>query len=156
VREPVTVAVEPWSDTLYEQEMRPLVEAHAREVGHDARGRFKLDLALMRVCAEHGALLVMVARRAGRMVGYLTWNISPDVEAEGLLIAQQGGWYVAPGQWRAATLLFDASIDVLRAEGVDRAFPHHRTQGRGKGLGRFFRRRGAWLIQHTYCLQIGG
>ena len=151
-----TIALEPWTDALYELEMRPLVEAHAREVEHDARSRFKLDLAIMRTCAEHGVLRVMVARRGGRMVGYLTWNITRDVEAEGMLIAQQGGWYVAPGQWRAAVQLFDDSIDMLRTEGVERAFPHHRTEGRGKGIGRFFQRRGAKLIQHTYCLWIGG
>jgi hypothetical protein len=34
-------------------------------------------------------------------------------------------------------------------------FPHHRLHGRGAGLGRFFRRRGASEIQRTYCLQIG-
>lgn len=153
--EAVTVAIEPWSDALYQQEMRPLAEAHAREVEHDARDRFKLDLAIMRVCAEHGALKVVIARRGGEMVGYLTWNVTPDVEAEGQLIAQQGGWYVAPGHPRAAVMLFDASIDMLRAEGVKRAFPHHRTHGRGAHIGRFFLRRGAELIQHTYCLQIG-
>lgn len=151
----LAVAAEPWTDALYEQEMRPLVEAHAREVEHDAGSRFKLDMAIMRACAEHGVLRVMIARRAGAMVGYLTWNITPDVEAEGLLIAQQGGWYVAPGNWRAAVALFDASLDVLRAAGVHRAFPHHRCNGRGANLGRFFRRRGATLIQHTYSLLIG-
>lgn len=148
------VAAEPWTDALY-AEMRPLIEAHAREVDHDARSRFKLDLAIMRACAEHGVLKVLIARLGGEMVGYLTWNVSRDVEAEGMMIAQQGGWYVAPGHARAAIQLFDASIVMLRAEGVERAFPHHRVNGRGANIGRFFQRRGASLIQHTYCLWIG-
>lgn len=149
------VCVEPWTDALYE-EMRPLIEAHAREVEHDARDRFKLDLAIMRACAEHGVLKVMIARQDGQMVGYLTWNVTRDVEAEGVLIAQQGGWYVMPGHALAAVRLFDASVDLLRAEGVERAFPHHRVNGRGANIGRFFQRRGAQLIQHTYCMRIGG
>jgi hypothetical protein len=153
--EPIVVCCEPWTDALYEQELHPLVEAHAREVAHDAGAHFKLDLEIMRAIAAHGVLKVLVARRAGRAVGYLTWNLSRDVEAEGMLIAQQGGWYVAPGNWRAAVMLFDASIEVLRDAGVHRMFPHHRLQGRGAGLGRFFRRRGASEIQRTYCLQIG-
>jgi hypothetical protein len=125
-------------------------------VDHDAKGRFKLDLAIMRACAEHGVLKVLIARLGAGMVGYLTWNVSRDVEAEGELIAQQGGWYVAPGHPRAAVRLFDASLALLKAEGVDRVFPHHRVNGRGAHIGRFFQRRGAVLIQHTYSLRIGG
>jgi hypothetical protein len=34
-------------------------------------------------------------------------------------------------------------------------FPHHRTQGRGARIGRFFMRRGAKHIQQTYSLWIG-
>lgn len=152
----VVVAETPWGDAIW-AEIKPLAEKHALEVdgGVEPRRPFKLDERLMRALAAGGVLHLIVARAAGRVIGYFTWNVMPDVESEGLIIAQQGAWYLEPGFPRVATMMFDASIDMLRSLGVKMIYPHHRTQGRGDGIGRFFRRRGAKHIQQTYSLWIG-
>lgn len=138
-------------------EASPLAHAHAEEVdgGVEPRRRFKVDEPRMNAICEMGVLKLITAHKDGRMVGYFTWNVTVDLESEGLLIGQQGAWYCAPGNWRAAVLMFDYSIEVLKENGVQCIFPHHRTQGRGANIGRFFMRRGAKLIQFGYCLWIG-
>lgn len=152
----MNVQLEPWTDELW-ADLKPLAEAHSQEVdgGVEPKRKFALDLRLMRLLADAGSLIVVVARQNGQAIGYFTWNIAPDVESEGLVIAQQGAWYVAPGHPRAAVELFECSMSELRACGVECVFPHHRTQGRGADIGKFFLRRGAKLIQHSYCLWIG-
>lgn len=140
-------------------EAKALAEAHSAEVdsGVEPRRRFAVDEARMEFCYQAGALKLLVARSpVGAMLGYFSWMISPDLECLGLVIAQQGAWYVSPGHPRVARALFLRSIVELRTLGVQHIFPHHRTQGRGAGLGKFFQRQGAKLIQHTYSLWIGG
>lgn len=150
------IVLEPWSDAWW-HDARELAESHFEEVdgGVEPRRRFKLDTRLMALLDQAGSLKIVTARLGNRMVGYFTWNIAPDVESEGLLIAQQGAWYVEPGHWRLAARMFDHSVGVLKDCGVQCIFPHHRTQGRGCNIGRFFQRRGAKLTQMTYTLWIG-
>ena len=150
------VELEPWD--AFWQEARPLAEAHSVEVdsGVEPRRRFKVDEHQMRLLQKYGVLKVFALRKDGALVGYLTWQISKDVESEGLTIAQQGAWYVAPGHARGARLLFMRSVETLRDRfQVQHIFPHHRTQGRGDSLGRFFERLGAKKIQETYSLWVG-
>lgn len=152
----VTVELESWDQ--FWPEAVPLVRCHFTEVesGVEPRRRNELDTEMMAALSRHGALKLFSARNvAGELIGYLTWTLTPDVESRGLLIAMQGGWYVLPGHPRAAVQLFETSLEVLRGLGVRCVYLHHRTQGRGDALGKFFRRRGGKLIQHTYSLWIG-
>jgi hypothetical protein len=150
------VALEPWTDAFW-AEMEPLANDHFHEVDGDVEPNrpFELDLRLMKAISDAGALMLISARKAGTLIGYFTWNIAPDVESRGLLIGQQGAWYVRPGHPRIAAKMFHVAIAELKARGVQCVFPHHRTQGRGANIGRFFKRRGAKDIQRTYCLWIG-
>lgn len=152
-----SITIEPWSDAWW-ADARKLAEDHFEEVdgGIEPQRPFKLDKRLMSVMDAHGCLKLITIRESGRMIGYYTWNITPDVESEGLLIGQQGAWYIEPGHPRAAVKAFDYAVQALRQMGVQCIYPHHRTQGRGRNIGRFFERRGAKLIQHTYSLWIGG
>ncbi len=140
-------------------EVRGLTEAHSEEVdsGVESRREFKLDLEQLQAASDWGILRIYTARRPeGQLVGYLTWQISMDLESEGLKIAQQGAWYMAPGWPLAAAKLFLFSLEDLRSIGVSCVFPHHRLQGRGTGLGRWFRWLGAKPLMHVYCLWIKG
>lgn len=151
------VELEPWES--FWREACPLAEAHSAEVdsGVEPRRRFKVDERQMSLLQKYGVLKVFALRKDGALVGYLTWQVTKDLESEGLIIAQQGAWYVAPGHARGARLLFLKSVETLRDKfQVQHIFPHHRTQGRGDGLGRFFERLGAKKIQETYSLWIGG
>lgn len=136
-----------------------LAAAHFEEVdgGIEPRRPYKIDARLMQLCEDCGSLKIVAVWVDEALAGYLTWNVTPDVESAGLLVAQQGAWYVRPGL-EALGLghsLMTESIAMLRELGVHVLFPHHRLQGRGKALGRFFRRLGATEIQHTYELWIG-
>lgn len=150
------VGPEPWGP-LFWSEAEALAEQHFEEVdgGVEPRRKLKVDVALMDALRDAGALKIITARKNGKLVGYYTWNISRDVESEGLLIAQQGAWFVAPSHPRVAVLMFDKAVQTLRDCGVRCIYPHHRVQGRGANIGRFFQRRGATKIQDTYSLWIG-
>lgn len=153
----LAVAVEPWSDAFW-SEAEPLATDHFEEVdgGVEPRRRFKLDTPFMQRLSDAGILKLFTARLDGRLVGYYTWNVTSDVESAGLLIAQQGAWYVEPNRPKVACCMFDFAVEELRKMGVQCIFPHHRVQGRGANIGRFFTKRGAKKIQDTYCLWIGG
>lgn len=130
---------------------------HFAEVdgGVEPKRSYVLDSDQMRQMCKQGILRILTARCEGKLVGYLTWQISLDVESRNLLIAQQGAWFVRPGYPKAAHRLFTESISYLKSLGVQCIFPHHRLQGRGRGLARFFARQGAKATQLTYSLWIG-
>lgn len=147
---------EPWSHIWPEAEA--LAQEHSAEVdlGVEPKRPHRVDSGLMEKLYQAGILKCFALRApSGRLLGYLTWQVMLDPESQGLVMAQQGAWYVAPGHGRAARALFSESLLFLRAFGVQHVFPHHRLQGRGKGIGRFFQRLGAKEIQHTYSLWIG-
>lgn len=152
----VAYALEPWSDELW-ADMERLACDHFEEVdgGVEPRRRFKLNTVMMQQMQDAGFLKVFIARQCGRLIGYFTWTMMPDIESEGLLIAQQGAWYMEPGHPGAGAALWDLAIKTLRGLDVQCVFPHHREQGRGSHIGRFFESRGAKKIQTTYCLWIG-
>ena len=150
------IGLESWSAQFW-RDAEALAVAHFDEVdgGVEPNRPFILDCDLMQALDQAGALKIVTARRDGQLVGYYTWNVSLDVESKGLLIAQQGAWFVAPGNSGAAVRMFDLAVEKLQAMGVKCIYPHHRTQGRGANIGRFFQRRGAKEIQRTYSLWIG-
>jgi len=153
----VVVDAEQW-DSVW-PEIDGLFAEHFAEVEGDlATVRpYKLDEPSMRQMSTAGVLRITTARVDGILVGYCMWQITPDVESAGMLIAQHGPWFVRKDQAHLmlGPKLFDASIADLRALGVKNAFPHHRLQGRGAKLGAFFRRRGAVETQRTYSLWLG-
>lgn len=151
------IRLEAW-DTLY-PEILALFEEHFEEVdgGVERRRRCLPDVARMRAMNFMGVMPIISARQDGVLVGYSTWTIFPDVESMGLIIAQQGAWFVTkkirPGN--LGFRLFEMGIAQLKVMGVQNVYLHHRLQGRGIRLGKFFESYGAKEIQHTYSLWIG-
>jgi len=137
--------------------IRDLTRAHAKEVEPDGSPRpFKLDVARIIQADRLGYMRWFTLRVDGEIYGYCSWNVSWDLESEGLPIATQGAWYVGEGApWGGAAKLFMVSLDELKKIGVQCVFPHHRLQGRGMRLGRFFQSLGAVPIQQTYMLWVG-
>src|SRR5690349_4194949 len=153
----VTISLEPWASIAEDGEK--LGAAHFEEVdgGVEPRRRFKLDLDQMTAAARAGALICSSARRDAVLVGYLTWTIQRDPEAVDLLWADQGAWFVdsGPGLRSVALGLWQRSLAELRLRKVQIITAHHRMQGRGQGLGRFFERQGAVHVKSIYQLWIG-
>lgn len=152
----LVIDAESW-DTFW-PEADALAREHWDEVdgGVEPRRRYAPDVARMRALSLVGAMQIFTARRDGCLVGYMTWMVMPDVESLGLVIAQQGAWFARQGQGQGIGFkLFEYSLASLKLLGVRCVFPHHRVQGRGSNIGKFFERWGAKKIQDTYCLWIG-
>lgn len=138
-----------------------LVATHFGEVAGDLEPHrpYKLDSDVLKQACDIGLMKIMTARADGRLVGYLTWNVHLDPESAGLLVAYQGGWYVAdePGLAKLGLglKLYRRSVEELKKLGVKYAFPHHRNRGRGAKLGMLFRRLGAVEVQTGYSLYLG-
>lgn len=137
--------------------VEPLVMAHAQEVEPGESPRpIKVDVPRMIQADRMGFIRVFTLRVDGELKGYCSWNLSWDLESEGLPIATQGAWYVGvDAPWGGAAKLFIVSLDELKKIGVQCVFPHHRMQGRGIRLGRFFESLGAVPVQLTYQLWVG-
>jgi hypothetical protein len=148
--------MEPFAKAL--PEMLVLGRSHFVEVDGqvlDNRRPFDPDVAVMEQLNRVGTFRVFSARLADKMIGYCTWNISYDLESKGLVIAEQGAFYIQPGHGRAAFRLFKFSLDGLRSLGVKLAFPHHRLNGRASWrLGDWYQRIGATPEQVDYRLWL--
>jgi hypothetical protein len=151
----VVYAAETWNDIW--PECDDLAADHFEEVdgGVEPNRPYKVDPFIMSKLFEAGVLRIATARRQGKLVGYCTWNMTRDAESEGLIIAKQGAWYAEPGLGEVGRRLFIFSVKVLAELGVQNIFPHHRMQGRGMNLGKFFKSLGAKEVQHEYSLWIG-
>lgn len=151
----VDYAMETWEQIW--PECDELGAEHFEEVdgGVEPNRPYKVDAGLMGQLFDAGIMHIATARRYGRMVGYCTWNVMRDPESEGLLIAKQGAWFTEPGLGEVGRRLFLFSVNALTRLGVQNIFPHHRMQGRGKNLGKFFESLGAKEVQHEYSLWIG-
>lgn len=149
---------EPWIDVR--DEIEPLARAHFNEVAGELepKRQFGLDRGVMETLAKLGVLRVWVARVNGQVAGYCTWNISNDPESNGMLMADQGGWYVTP-RYKQAGLglgLLRAGLAGLKSAGVQNVLLHYRMAGRGDArLGHVFRRLGAVPHESRYSLWIG-
>ena len=153
----ITLKIESWRDIA--AEALPMGEKHFAETdtGVDSRRKFALDEQMLQKMCDIGAMRIYTARdsESGALCGYLMWQPTLDVESRGLSVAFMGPFYVEPGHYAAAARLFEGSLGDLRALGVKCVFPHHRMQGRGYRLGRYFERLGAKFTQCTYSLWIG-
>ena len=156
----VAMAWEPVASFL--GELKPLGERHWEEVNNGAlTGHpFRPDGAVLTRLEDAGIFKCLVSRMGGRMVGYLTWNVSPDPESEGIIQADQGGWYVDPDPairpLHLGRKMLDRSIADLGHAGIHNVLLHHQLNGRGANLGAMFARMGAVELQHRYLLSLGG
>lgn len=154
----VVIGPEPW-DAIW-PEVDELGAAHYEEVcaASEPHRPYKLDEQAMRQMNAAGTLRIFTARVEGVLAGYCMWSVAKDVESAGMLMAHHGPWFVKEEfkHLRLGAMLFDRSLDDLRAIGVQNAFPHHRLDGRSAKVGAFFRRRGAVKVQETYSLWLGG
>lgn len=151
----VVVAREPFGSAWPESQALTLKHFLEVEVGVSPHRRLEPDTENLGLLSRKNFLICITARVAGRLIGYFTWTVTRDLESKGLLIANQGAWYLQPGFPRVASRMFDRSIAELKLMGVRCIFPHHRLHGRGKSLGRFFKRRGAVETKAEYMMWIG-
>lgn len=154
----LVIAWESWESMWPDAE--PLARAHYAEVeGHlAARKPFNINADAMRQLNEAGVLRIATARLYGRLLGYCTWNVVPDIESWGLVMANQGAIYALDGfpELKLCQRMIEFSIPDLRASGVHYLLLHHRTFGRGARLWMLFMRvfRAAF-VKSEFFLWIG-
>lgn len=147
----LTLGIERFQDCW--PEGAALVKAEAAEVEPNGRNLVP-DIQALMSSEGMGTFKILVARKGGRIVGYLSWQVDFDVESYGTLIANQTAWYVMPGHYGVADKMFDWAVNECRRVGVKFMYFHHTANGRGKSLGRYFRRKGARLISHNYGMAL--
>lgn len=105
-----------------------------------------------------GVFCGLSARVNGVLMGYISWSLVPDMESIGVLMADQGAWFVspeAPSELRLGRRLLDASIAFLRTRGIHELQLHAPVAGRGSRLAGLFARLGARPTQSRWALWIG-
>lgn len=118
---------------------------------------YRLNVPLLVHMETSGNWRIMCARVNNRLAGYITWSFVPDAESEGVIIADQGAWFVADefANLHLGRRMLERSIADLKQAGVHSVQLHHPVNGRGAKLGTMFRRMGAIENQHRYSLWIG-
>jgi hypothetical protein len=149
------IGLEPLASLL--PEAKALLAAHQAEVfPEELPGRpYEPDEALVGAAEARGACKIVTARANGRLVGYLLWTIGSDPESRGVLVGNQGPWFVERGRPGVGPRMLDWSLTrLLPAMGVRAVDLHHNLVGRGRGLGRTFQRLGAVPYQMKYSLEL--
>ena len=134
-----------------------LLANHSVEVNAGVRHGhpYKMNITLLQSMEQIGTLRIMTARVNGTLKGYCTWTFLDDVESEGVLVADQGAWYISPDAPGLGRKILDKSIAEVKALGIQSVQLHHQLNGRGARLGKMFQRMGAIELQHRYSLWIG-
>lgn len=156
----IEIAWEPWR-TLW-PDAKAMMADHFKEVegGLALMRPFGVVSDTMERLDDIGVMKCATARTPDRLVGYMTWMLTPDIESFGTLKADQGAVYVSPDSPKAGMLglsyrMFRFCIPELKRMGAKFVFLHHRLRGRGRNLGLMFERFGAVEIKHEYYLWIG-
>lgn len=149
----VTFAVEPWVDVKHE--MAALWPAHWREVAldHDAIP-LDPDLELYDQLADSGMLHLLIAREAGRIVGYHVSIVKPHLHYKTSLHAQTDVYYISPEfrQGMTGVRLFKEAEASLVARGVKKMITGTKLS---LDMGKIFERLGWRETERTYTKCIG-
>jgi GNAT superfamily N-acetyltransferase len=145
----VTYAVERLADMHGEMEL--LLPLHWQEIARD-RERIKLapDWAAYFALENAGGLHVMVARAAGRMIGYHISFIRPHLHYRYSLSAITDIYFVLPEyrQGRVGIELFKQVEKSWKARGVEKAFTGCKV---AKDMQPLFERLGWTWIEKTFA-----
>ncbi len=101
-----------------------------------------------------GGLICIEARSGEALLGYGIWYLQPSLECAGVLLAQQGPWYVRK-EARAGGLglrILDFGLAELRRAGVNEVWFHHSANT--PNLGVVFRQLGAKPAETSYVMKL--
>lgn len=148
----ISIKEESWFQVA--AEAKGICSKHWAEMeDHDSGRVFDLDGPAMARMWSMGMLRIIVAREAGKPVGYCVWTIVPDVECKGALCSQLVGWFMDGKHWGVAREMWNVSMALLEVCDVSTIFPYSRPGGRS-GIDRFFLRMGARPIKTVYQLDL--
>lgn len=145
----ITFHVEPWSD--FKTEAAVLFPIHWREIAlHQDAIKLAIDFAALDGLDSEGALHVVVAREAGKIVGYWLGVIRPHLHYRDSLTAYTDVFYVRQ-ESRRDVFVFQHMLDYvetsLAKRGVQKLFIASKCH---KDLSKIFERRGMTRTEVVY------
>lgn len=148
----VTYAVEPWHS--FKAESLCLWKSHWEEVAiNQAEIKLAVDYAQYDALDSCGALHVLVARSAGKIVGYWLGIIRPHLHYKDSLTAFTDVYYIDPAhrRGRVGIQLFKEAEKSLKARGCQKVFTATKKH---LDMGAIFRRLGYVETETVYTKLI--
>ncbi len=131
-----------------------LMQRHREELARSA-WPLRPDHRQIEELEKAGGLICIEARDPeDLLLGYGIWYLQPSLESAGVLLAQQGPWYVRK-EARAGGLglrILDFGLAELRRAGVNEVWFHHSANT--PNLGVVFRQLGAKPAETSYVLRL--
>ena len=127
------------------------VAHHAKFAKADPELPLAINDRLLFAADLTGALVLAVARRDTRLIGYCCWFVGEALGSVGKLVATQGPWFSAEGG--AGLKLLRRGRDELAARGVDLMLLH-RHAASDERIDRAFARMGARPYQSIWLLPL--
>lgn len=153
---PCTFQAERWGG--FYPECLPLMKMHSDEVGlYHPKMPYDPNVEEGERMDAAGRGIVVTARAAGRLVGYLCFYFFFNLESKRVLCAGQSGTFMHPdfrpgGNWLS---LYAEAIRLMKARGVQMLYPRHGKRGGGPDMALFFKKLGAEENGRDYTLWIG-
>jgi hypothetical protein len=149
----VTFQQEPF-DTFY-RDARDCFAEHLVQTGQAPEDHAKKNLPMLRALDALGALSITTARsRNGLMHGYLMAVHGPSLDSPDVTQAWNTIFFASADCPGLGMKLQRASLDALRARGVNEVLMRAGMRGSGPRLGSFYRRLGAEDFGQVYRLQL--
>jgi hypothetical protein len=133
---------------------KKLVEDHLVVVGESPDNYLHKNLALMQQLDDAGCLQTIVARCNGKVFGYMVTLLSPSLESPDTKAAIQTTFYGSPAFPGIGMRMQRASVEALRAKGIDEVYFSAGVRGSGQRNAVLFRRLGAELAGQNYKLRL--
>ena len=131
-----------------------LFREHSLTVGEPENSWESKNVPLLYALEAAGLLQIMTARANGRMFGYLMAVIAPALDSRSGVDATHTLFYGSPDAPGVGLKLQRASIDALRAKGVDQVALRAGTRGTGKKQDILFKRMGAQEVGRMFVLDL--
>jgi hypothetical protein len=141
--EPDGVTIQQESFETFYRDGTALFAEHLVQVGESPDAFMCKNIELMRVLDQLGAMQITTARSNGRMFGYLMAIINPSLESEEITSAVHTTFFASADFRGLGIKLQRASIEALRARGVDELIMRAGPRGSGPRMGALYRRLGA-------------
>lgn len=156
-REPVApdgITLQTEDFDAWERDGAKLFAEHCVAVGEAPEDWRKKNIPLMRKLYELGLMQIMTGRCNGRMFGYLMTIISPSLESEGLITAQNTTFYAGPEFPGLGIKLQRAAVKALAERGVGEVKLQAGVRGSGERVEALFKRMGAEYGGKVYRLDL--
>lgn len=149
----LTINVQRFEDVI--EEMIPLWEAHWKEIAVD-QSKIPLEVDILKYLRlqREGQLLTVVAREAGKLVGYCIMFVAPHPHYRSTLFAGNDVLYLIPEARKGtnALKLIKFTEDFLKDSGVEKITWHIKPH---KNFGAILEHRGYELFEFIYGKYIG-